>query len=114
MRVINVAIFAVVLLSFCITAKAQQNYTLYNMSSISQSIYCNPSAFPVNNINVGIPFVSSNYFGLTNTAFRYSDLVYKRPDDSLTLDVNKAISKMTLTSQPPKNLREYSIIVKVS
>lgn len=95
MRVINVAIFAVVLLSFCITAKAQQNYTLYNMSSISQSIYCNPSVFPVNNINVGIPFVSSNYFGLTNTAFRYSDLVYKRPDDSLTLDVNKAISKMS-------------------
>jgi outer membrane protein OmpA-like peptidoglycan-associated protein len=73
---------------------AQQNYTLYNMNSISQSIYCNPSTFPINNINVGIPALSSNYFGVTNTAFRYRDLIYKRPDDSLTFDMNKAISKM--------------------
>jgi outer membrane protein OmpA-like peptidoglycan-associated protein len=64
------------------------------MSSISQSIYCNPSVFPINNINVGIPALSSNYVGITNTAFRYNDLIYKRPDDSLTFDMNKAISKM--------------------
>jgi outer membrane protein OmpA-like peptidoglycan-associated protein len=76
-------------------SEAQQNYTLYNMSSISQSIYCNPSVFPINNINVGIPALSSNYFGVTNTAFRYSDLIYKRDDDSLTFDMNKAISKMS-------------------
>jgi len=74
---------------------AQQNYTLYNMNSISQSIYCNPSTFPINNINVGIPALSSSYFGITNTAFRYSDLIYKRPDDSLTFDMKKAISKMS-------------------
>ena len=59
--------------------KAQQNYTLYNMNSISQSIYCNPSVFPVNNVNIGLPGLSSNYIGATNTAFRYHDLIYKRP-----------------------------------
>lgn len=75
-------------------AEAQQNYTLYNMSSISQSIYCNPSVFPINTVNVGIPALSSNYFGITNTAFRYHDLIYKRADDSLTFDMNNAISKM--------------------
>ncbi|HRG57595.1 MAG TPA: DUF5723 family protein [Bacteroidia bacterium] len=73
---------------------AQQNYTLYNMSSISQSIYCNPSIFPINAVNVGIPVLSSTYFGITNTGFRYHDLIYKRNDDSLTFDMNKAISKM--------------------
>lgn len=77
-----------------IQIRAQQNYTLYNMSSISQSIYCNPSVFPINNVNIGIPALSSFYFGVTNTAFRYHDLIYKRPDDSLTFDMNKAISKM--------------------
>ena len=75
-------------------AKAQQNYTLYNMNSISQSIYCNPSVFPVNNVNIGLPGLSSNYIGVTNTAFRYHDLIYKRPDDSLVFDMNNAISKM--------------------
>jgi outer membrane protein OmpA-like peptidoglycan-associated protein len=77
------------------SAQAQQNYTLYNMSSISQSIYCNPSVFPINNVNVGIPGLSSVYFGVTNTAFRYSDLIYKRPDDSLTFDMQKALNKMS-------------------
>ena len=75
-------------------ANAQQNYTLYNMSSISQSIYCNPSVFPINNVNIGLPVLSSNYIGITNTAFKYSDLIRKRPDDSLTFDMNNAISKM--------------------
>jgi hypothetical protein len=67
---------------------AQQNYTLYNMSSIAQSMYFNPSNFPVNNVNLGLPLLSSNYFGVTNTAFRYNDIVFKRPDDSLTVDVD--------------------------
>jgi len=83
------------LFSNLVETKAQQNYTLYNMNSISQSIYCNPSIFPINNVNVGIPALSSNYFGVTNTAFRYHDLIYKRPDDSLTFDMNNAISKMS-------------------
>jgi outer membrane protein OmpA-like peptidoglycan-associated protein len=90
----GVLISLVLFLSKLNITKAQQNYTLYNMNSISQSIYCNPSVFPVNNVNVGLPALSSNYFGITNTAFRYSDLIYKRPDDSLTFDMKKAISKM--------------------
>lgn len=92
-RYIKCVFFSLLLLGF-LTSKAQQNYTLYNMSSISQSIYCNPSVFPINNINVGLPGLSSIYFGVTNTAFRYKDLIYKRPDDSLTFDMNNAIRKM--------------------
>jgi len=93
LRYIKFTLFALLFMSHYKT-HAQQNYTLYNMSSINQSIYCNPSVFPINNVNVGIPVLSSTYFGLTNTAFRYSDLIYKRPDDSLTFDMNNAISKM--------------------
>lgn len=75
--------------------QAQQNFTLHSMNSIVQSLYVNPSNFPLNNINIGLPGISSTYFGVTNTAFRYHDLIYKRPDDSLTFDMNKAISKMS-------------------
>ncbi len=92
-KYIKSVFFGLLFMSFT-SSHAQQNYTLYNMSSISQSIYCNPSVFPVNNVNVGIPVLSSNYFGVTNTAFRYSDLIYKRSDDSLTFDMNNAIDKM--------------------
>jgi hypothetical protein len=91
----NILVTLLLSIAFPLLSKAQQNYTLYNMSSISQSIYCNPSVFPINNINVGIPALSSNYFGVTNTAFKYSDLIYKRDDDSLTFDMNNAISKMS-------------------
>lgn len=88
------SVFTLLLFMGYTAANAQQNYTLYNMSSISQSIYCNPSVFPINNVNIGLPVLSSNYIGITNTAFKYSDLIRKRPDDSLTFDMNNAISKM--------------------
>lgn len=95
-KLFNKTLFTILFIGFSfVVSKAQQNYTLYNMNSISQSIYCNPSTFPINNINVGIPALSSDYFGVTNTAFRYRDLIYKRPDDSLTFDMNKALSKMS-------------------
>ncbi len=73
---------------------AQQNYVLYNMQYLNQNISCNPSFFPTSDYNINIPFLSSTYFGFTNTTFAYQDIVQKRSDDSLIIDMNKAINRM--------------------
>ena len=75
-------------------ATAQVDLTLYNMRSIHQSGYNNPAAIPLNKINIGLPGISSDYFYLSNSGFAYSDLITKRSDDSLVLDIDNAISKM--------------------
>lgn len=107
----------IVLLLFCfIKGYSQQNYTLYNMNSISQSIYCNPSVFPINTINVGLPLLSSNYLSFSNSAFSYNDFIYKRNDDSLVFDMNKAIGKMKdsnyLLAQGQVDLLSVGFIIK--
>ena len=75
-------------------AIAQVDLTLYNMRSIPQSAYCNPAAIPLSKMNIGIPVISSDYLYLSNSGFTFSDLLTKRSDDSLVLDIDHAISKM--------------------
>jgi outer membrane protein OmpA-like peptidoglycan-associated protein len=82
------------LAAFSTAAMAQVDLTLYNMRSIHQSGYINPAAIPLNKISIGLPGISSDYFYLSNSGFAYSDLVTKRSDDSLVLDIDNAISKM--------------------
>ncbi|MFN8144099.1 MAG: DUF5723 family protein [Bacteroidia bacterium] len=75
-------------------ASAQQDLTLYHMSSIGQSIRVNPSLMPVNKQYVGIPVLSSTYFLFSNNSFVYHDFYKIRPDDSIQIDVNNALSKL--------------------
>jgi outer membrane protein OmpA-like peptidoglycan-associated protein len=77
-----------------VSIHAQQNLTLYHMNAVNQSMYSNTTSQPITNINVGIPIFSNLYTGVSNSGFRYKDLIYKRADDSLTLDIGNALSKM--------------------
>jgi len=76
------------------TASAQIDLTLYNMKSIPQSSAINPAAIPLSKINIGLPVLSSDYFYFSNSGFAVSDLITKRADDSLVIDIDHAISKM--------------------
>ncbi len=81
-----------VMLSF--GAYSQVDLTLYNMKSIPQSVYNNPAAVPNSKLNIGLPVISSMYFYVSNSGFAYSDLIKRRADDSLNVDINNAISEM--------------------
>ena len=79
-------------------SNAQQSLTLYNMDVIGQSNQINPSLMPENNWYIGVPALSSTSFTFSNSGFAWTDLHWKRQDDSVNLDIENAISKM-----PEKN-----------
>ena len=78
----------------CISAQCQQNLVLYNMPAIQQSMYANPGQMPQCRVNVGLPAISSIYFNLGNNGFKITDVVKKRADDSLYLDIDNFINKL--------------------
>ncbi len=89
--------FTVVLISVLVQRNsfAQQNFILYNMRSVPQSIYANPAFRPTDTtIFVGIPVFSSQYFSFSNSGFRYSDLIKHGANDSLYADPNNMLSKL--------------------
>ena len=77
-------------------SNAQQSLTLYNMDVIGQSNQINPSLMPENNWYIGVPALSSTSFTFTNSGFAWTDLHWKRQDDSVNLDIENAISKMPM------------------
>lgn len=80
---------------FSYTLSAQQNLTLYNMEVVPQRMYANPAFFPsYSKINIGLPIISSGYYNLSNSGFKYSDLIRHRADDSLVVDYDNMLSKL--------------------
>ncbi len=75
-------------------AFAQQDLTLYNMEMVPQRMYTNPAFMPFSSINLGLPVISSEYFNLSNSGFKYSDLI-KRSGDSLSVDYGNMLSKLS-------------------
>lgn len=73
---------------------AQQDLTLYNMEMIPQRMYQNPALKPFASVNIGLPAISSQYFNVVNSGFKYSQLIRKRADDSLYVDMDNMISKL--------------------
>ena len=73
---------------------AQQNLTLYNMEFIPQRLYANPSFIHSNKVYIGLPMISSQYFSVSNSGFKYSDLV-THVGDSLALDYDNMLSKLS-------------------
>lgn len=86
---------ALSLLLMTLGATAQQDLTLYNMNSIGQSVRVNPSLMPFNKDYVGLPGISSVYFLFTHGGFMYHDFYKRRSDDSVKIDVDNAISKLS-------------------
>ncbi len=77
---------------------AQQDLTLYNMPNISQSSRVNPSLAPVNRFYIGLPVISSVYFNLSNSSFKYHDFYKLRADDSVVIDIDNTIKKLRKTN----------------
>jgi hypothetical protein len=76
------------------TLKAQQDLTLYNMASVPQRMYTNPSFRPSDStIFIGLPMLSSEYFNFSNNGFKYSDLI-QHDGDSLMANVGNMLSKL--------------------
>lgn len=81
---------------FCFQSIAQQEFTLYNMHVVPQRGNYNPSFTPMNvKAYVGIPVFSSEYISLGSSGFRYSDIIKHRSDDSLYVDFNNMLSKLS-------------------
>jgi outer membrane protein OmpA-like peptidoglycan-associated protein len=76
---------------------AQQNLTLYNMEVIPQRIHTNPAFFPnYSKINIDVlPLYPVTYLNLSNSGFKYNDLIRRRADDSLYVDFNNMVSKLS-------------------
>ena len=75
--------------------EAQQALTLYNMDVLGQSTHVNPSLIPENGMYIGIPALSSTTFLFSNSGFTYRDLHWVRPDDSVNIDIENALSKLS-------------------
>lgn len=73
---------------------AQNDVSIHLMPIVPQSVYTNPSFTPQAKLYVGLPAFSSIYFGVSHSGFAYRDLVKKRADDSLYLDVDNMLNKM--------------------
>ena len=66
------------------------------MEVVPQRMYANPAFFPsYSKINIGLPIISSDYFNVSNSGFKYSDLIkHRSQDDSLVVDYNNMLSKL--------------------
>ncbi|TAL61585.1 MAG: OmpA family protein [Bacteroidetes bacterium] len=73
---------------------AQQDLTLYNMEMIPQRMYQNPALKPFASVNIGLPAISSEYLNIVNSGFKYTQLIRRRADDSLYVDMDNLISKL--------------------
>ncbi|MBD98279.1 MAG: hypothetical protein CMO34_00405 [Verrucomicrobia bacterium] len=76
---------------FCVIA--QQDFIMYNLRNVPQSIYSNPSNRFNGKFYIGLPALSSNYFSLSNSGFAYSDAFEERNGD-LYLDFDNLINTM--------------------
>jgi len=74
--------------------KAQQSLTLYNMQAIPQSMYVNPGAMPLTNINIGLPGISSDYVNYGNNGFVLHDLIKQDANGGLLVDANSFLDKL--------------------
>ncbi len=73
-----------------------QNFTLYNMNVVPQRTYLNPALIPQGSkIYVGLPALSSEQLSIRNSGFKYSDVIRHGDDDSLHIDVDNMLSKLS-------------------
>jgi len=70
---------------------AQQDFIMYNLRNVPQSIYSNPSNRFEGKFYLGLPALSSNYFSLSNSGFAFSDALEDRGGD-LYLDFDNLLS----------------------
>lgn len=66
------------------------------MNVVPQRTYLNPALIPQNSkISVGVPVLSSEQFSIRNSGFKYSDLIKHGTDDSLHIDIDNMLGKLS-------------------
>ncbi|MCC6385583.1 MAG: DUF5723 family protein [Bacteroidia bacterium] len=80
---------------FIHTVEAQSNLMLHRLSDIPQRNMTNPALFFNGSVSVGLPLISNTGLSVSNSAFRYSDLVRRSSDDSLYIDSENMLSKLS-------------------
>ncbi|MEI6123052.1 MAG: DUF5723 family protein [Bacteroidota bacterium] len=89
-------------LIFSDLVKAQDDMTIYNLSSVPQSNYDNPAFMPDCKFHIGclpivfVPILSSNYTNISNSGFRWDNAIREdKAKDSLYLDINKLLDGLS-------------------
>src|SRR5574344_134367 len=90
-----VAISAVIF-SFIISfsAKAQYEDITYFARRTPMSYKMNPAMLPSAKCYWNLPFISSFNISMATSGFHYNDLITRRSDDSLVMDLNNFYSKL--------------------
>lgn len=89
---IKISTHLLFLLLFSFNGNAQHE-VMHFMNAVPQSARSNPAFFP--EYGGHFAFLLPNIeFSFTHSGFRYSDLVVRKPNDSLFLDVNNAVATM--------------------
>jgi hypothetical protein len=75
-------------------AFSQFDNSLYNMKVVPQTNLYNPAFVPDYKYHFGFPMLSSENVGFGSSGVKYQDVFYKRPDDSLAIDVDGLINAL--------------------
>lgn len=91
--------FAIALLvSMCsLQSQAQYDFTMQGMTLVPQRTYINPAFIPDSKWHIGIPGISSNHITAGFSPFKYSKLIQKDANDSLYVDLQSALDRMSKT-----------------
>jgi len=90
----NIIILLVFLMLASTRGHAQQFRTLYWMQGIPQASYGNPGLQPNPTFYVGLPGISSLYFGFDNSGFALRDVLSKNAQNRLFIDDQSLISAL--------------------
>lgn len=71
----------------------QQDLSLLFLSEVGQHTFANPAFESEYDVSVGIPLISSNYIGFSNSGFTYND-VFSRESGSLHLNLNSLVGEL--------------------
>lgn len=89
-------LYGLLLWMLCIAgnSRAQEPANLTALNSIPQSTQLNPATDLPYRFWMGIPGLSGVYLGFENSGFRYKDVIYRSPDDSLHLDIDGFLNSL--------------------
>src|SRR5690625_4892024 len=70
-------LYTILLSIIAFTGYGQQDLSLVFLKEVGQHNFANPAFQPEYQVNVGLPILSSNYIGLSNSGFSYNDVISK-------------------------------------
>ncbi len=76
-----------------LTGYGQQDLSLVFLREVGQHNFANPAFQPEYQVNVGLPIISSNYIGLSNSGFSYNDVISKE-NGSLYLNLDNLVGTL--------------------